>query len=104
MERIQARPFGPQPSSLFSRFHAAMISVFSSVKFTRRERLLHLRETLPLGEKRLLAVVEFQSQRFLIGVTGQSIQLLQQLDSAAPQPASEAVFAKTAFEGPAQKC
>jgi flagellar biogenesis protein FliO len=48
-----------------------------------RERQLKLRETLPLGEKRFLAVVEFERQRFLIGGAANSVSLLTELPSDA---------------------
>ena len=42
-------------------------------------RRLRLSETLSLGEKRFLAVVQFQQQEFLVGGTGSSIALLAKL-------------------------
>jgi len=47
----------------------------------RRQKKLHLRETLSLGEKRFLAVVEFERHAFLVGGTGSSIALLARLDA-----------------------
>ena len=47
----------------------------------RPQRQLRLGETLGLGEKRLLAVVEFEQQRFLIGATATSVALLASLSS-----------------------
>jgi len=45
-------------------------------------RRLRLSETLSLGEKRFLAVVQFQQQEFLVGGTGSSIALLAKLNSS----------------------
>src|SRR5262245_3478498 len=45
----------------------------------RPEKLLRLSETLSLGERRFLAVVEFQKQKFLIGGTASSVCLLADL-------------------------
>ena len=45
----------------------------------RPARELRLRETLALGERRFLAVVEYEAQRFLIGGTGSSLALLAKL-------------------------
>ena len=45
----------------------------------RPEKFLHLSETLSLGERRFLAVVEFQQQKFLIGGTASSVCLLAEL-------------------------
>ena len=47
-------------------------------------RHLHLRETLPLGEKRALMVVEFEGQRFLLGSTPNSLNLLSELPARSP--------------------
>lgn len=47
----------------------------------RSARRLRLSETLSLGEKRFLAVVQFHQQEFLVGGTGNSIALLARLDA-----------------------
>ena len=44
-------------------------------------RQLRLRETLALGERRFIAVVEFERQQFLIAGTGSSVALLTALPS-----------------------
>jgi flagellar biogenesis protein FliO len=62
--------------------------LFGHIRIRRRERALRLGESVSLGEKRLVAVVEFEQQRFLIGVTNQSITLLRSLRDAGP-PARE---------------
>jgi flagellar biogenesis protein FliO len=61
-------------ASLGERFRAAV----SRISFSRR-RGLRLCESLSLGNKRLVAVVECDDQRFLVGVTAESISLLQTL-------------------------
>jgi flagellar biogenesis protein FliO len=43
---------------------------------SRPARQLRVRETLPLGERRFLAVVEFEQQKFLIAGTGSSVSML----------------------------
>jgi len=43
---------------------------------------LRLAETLDLGERRLVAVVEFEGQRFLIAATSSSVALLAALPPA----------------------
>jgi flagellar biogenesis protein FliO len=58
----------------------------------RRTKTLRVQETLALGEKRFLAVVECGQQRFLIGCTATSLSLLASLkeDSASfPQTLDE---------------
>lgn len=54
----------------------------------RRERRLRLTETLSLGEKRFLALVEIGDQEFLIGGASNSVNLLGEL------PADEATARK----------
>ena len=63
-------------SQLFVNLRQAM----SKVKVRRRQRSLQLCETLSLGERRFLMVVQFEGCRFLIGATNQSISLLERLD------------------------
>jgi flagellar biogenesis protein FliO len=43
---------------------------------------LRLCETLPLGERRFVAVIEFEESRFLLGGTSSSLVLLSRLDRA----------------------
>jgi len=54
--------------------------VWKSLDRGRSARRLRLSETLSLGEKRFLAVVQFQQQEFLVGGTGNSIALLAKLN------------------------
>jgi flagellar biogenesis protein FliO len=99
MEEIRATPYQQRTNSWLLKMCNGLFAIFRAVKFARRERLLHLRETLPLGEKRLLAVVEFQNERFLIGATSQSIQMLQRLDDSERNRAEPADCEKTDREG-----
>jgi len=45
----------------------------------RKHRALAVTETAPLGERRLVAVVQFESSRFLVGASPSSVTLLAQL-------------------------
>ncbi len=45
----------------------------------RKVRRLHVRETLSLGDKRFVAVIEFDRQEFLVGGSGNSLALLARL-------------------------
>jgi len=56
-----------------------------AVKIERRERRLRLCESLSLGDKRSIAVVEFEQKRFLVAVTSENISLLQTLEPARTQ-------------------
>ena len=44
-------------------------------------RRLRLAETLPLGERRFVAVLEFERERFLLGGTASSLVLLTRLNA-----------------------
>jgi flagellar biogenesis protein FliO len=63
----------------------------------RPVRQLRLCETLGLGERRFLAVVQFGGLKFLIGGTGSSVALLAKLPANAAQleePAAETCLAR----------
>lgn len=51
---------------------------------TRRERTLILRESLGLGERRFVAVIECDGRRFLIGGGKESVQLISALSEERP--------------------
>ena len=46
---------------------------------SRKGRRLRVCETLSLGERRFLAVIEFDRQEFLVGGSGNSLELLARL-------------------------
>jgi flagellar biogenesis protein FliO len=48
----------------------------------RAPRRLRLCESLPLGDRRFVAVVEFDRERFLVGGTQSSLVLLSRLEEA----------------------
>jgi flagellar biogenesis protein FliO len=61
----------------------------------RAPKRLRLCESLPLGERRFVAVVEFEAERFLVGGTPSSMVLLSRLADCRKQedgPAPEATF------------
>jgi flagellar biogenesis protein FliO len=49
----------------------------------RKVRRLRVCETLSLGDRRFLAVVEFNGQEFLVGGSGDSMELLARLHPGA---------------------
>jgi flagellar biogenesis protein FliO len=73
----------PQPKTVVSKIVAALRRVLSVAASGRRERLLRVRETLSLGDKRFIAVVEYGREKFLVAGTPQNISLLQRLDDCA---------------------
>jgi hypothetical protein len=54
----------------------------------RRSRRLRLCESLPLGERRFVAVVQFERSRFLVGGTPGSLVLLARLENAQANSAN----------------
>ncbi len=71
------------PGLLRSLFEA-LGRVLRQIHVRRRVHTLHLQETLALGDKRFLAVIEWKNEKLLIGVTAHAITLLE------PQTAQEA--------------
>ena len=57
----------------------------SAVK-ARKDRRLRVCETLSLGERRFLAVIEFDRQEFLVGGSGSSLTLLARLEGGTVIP------------------
>ena len=76
-------------AKLFAVFTAHAANLHKGLKRRRSVRRLRLSETLSLGEKRFLAVVQFQQQEFLVGGTGNSIALLARLDAPTMTPGSQ---------------
>jgi flagellar biogenesis protein FliO len=66
------------------RVWSALVAVFRTVRArlaaVRPARRLRVCESVPLGEKRFLAVVQFEHNRFLIGCAANSVVLLTRLD------------------------
>lgn len=63
-----------------------------------RSRRLRLCETLPLGDRRFVALIQVDDQEFLIGASATNIQLLTQLP---PNPSSSALQPRSAgADGP----
>ena len=54
-----------------------------ALRLRRAPRQLRLCESVSLGEKRLIAVIQYQNQCFLIGAGSQSVNLLSRLDTPA---------------------
>ncbi len=56
----------------------------------RRVRRLRISETLSLGERRFVAIVEFDGQEFLLAGSGSSLELLARVDGGKviPPPAA----------------
>jgi len=66
----------PRADALTTGWLGKLVGALRSIHFTRKARELRLRETLALGEKRQLLVVEWDSQRYLVGATPQGLTVL----------------------------
>jgi len=72
--------------SLALRAWAFLQRHFAAVRIQRRDRHLRLCESISLGDKRVVALLQLDSQRFLIAATPQNICLLQALGPAVAEP------------------
>jgi flagellar biogenesis protein FliO len=86
-----------QGSGAFRRIVNSLLMLLKSVKVQRRKRQMFLCETLPLGEKRFLAIVEINQEKLLIAATDHSISLLQRLDDGHPPIQAESEKANSRF-------
>jgi len=66
-----------------SKFAALLSRIRAMAAGQRRDRRLRLCETLSLGEKRFIAVVEYGQHKFPLAGTPQNISLLQHLDEGS---------------------
>jgi len=55
--------------------------------FSSPPRLLRVCETLPLGERRTMSIVQVGQERFLLGVTSGSLAMLAMLPGSEPRGA-----------------
>jgi len=77
---------GRRLGSLLTLLWAQVSGAIAKISATR-SRGLRLCESLSLGDKRMLAIVECDHQRFLLAATPQSISLLQSLGPAHSEDA-----------------
>ena len=67
----------PEAATKIVNLFKAGLGILGSCYSQRQaKRKLHLRETLSLGDKRFLAVVEYRHQEILLGGTASSITVL----------------------------
>jgi flagellar biogenesis protein FliO len=86
-------------------FRGSFTSLWERVlRLSRRTpRRLRLCESLPLGERRFVAVVEFEAERFLVGGTPSSLVLLSRLADAGERAENEQAENERAENEPAGK-
>jgi len=86
--RMAAARAGGAPEFLARFFSWGQAWVQRILRLTRRApRRLKLCESLALGERRFVAVVEFEQARFLLGGTSASLVLLARLEDAGVEDA-----------------
>jgi hypothetical protein len=67
------------PRFFATRLKALWRAVICRAGIRRQSRLLAVRETAALGDRRFVSVIQFGRQRFLIGASPSSVTLLAQL-------------------------
>jgi flagellar biogenesis protein FliO len=82
MDNINCEASLGEPKSPWAILSLRIRALFSKVNIQRRPRRLRLCETLSLGDKRMLALVECENRRFLLAATSQSVSLIQSLGIA----------------------
>jgi flagellar biogenesis protein FliO len=85
MDAVRTPLSSTRLAALVTQSISSVCSLARKITIRRRESSLQICETLSLGEKRLVLVVQYEKQRFLIGATNQSVSLLHQLED---KPAS----------------
>lgn len=75
----------PARAGIAALFASSLNRIWRSQK---KRKALAVRETASLGERRFVAVIQFERQRFLIGAGPASVTLLTQLPDD-PNPANE---------------
>jgi flagellar biogenesis protein FliO len=70
-------------ASVWAQLWAALKTICSKVHVKKKTRALHLQETLGLGDRRFIAVVDWDGKELLVGVTPQSIALLEPRSAAS---------------------
>jgi len=76
-------------------FWRSLQGFLAKVRIQRKVHALRVEETLPLGDKRFLALVRWNDETLLVGVTPQNITLLEPdanrragLAAGEPEPAA----------------
>jgi len=73
----------PHEARAGSRLSALVGRIWAAATARRDERTLRICEMLSLGDRRFLAVIECDRQRFLLAGTPQNISLLERLEDHA---------------------
>jgi flagellar biogenesis protein FliO len=81
---------GTSSSRAFSRIGTFLLNLFArfaalakKIQVRQNRKRLRVCETVPLGDKRFVAVIQVDDQQFLLGGSASSISLLAQLEKPA---------------------
>jgi flagellar biogenesis protein FliO len=78
-----------QHSSFARALWHGLSAFYGKIRVQKKPRRLRIEETLPLGERRYLAVVQWENVRLLLGVTAQGISLLEPRAKQSDQGAGQ---------------
>lgn len=68
----------PSPYAVFWKtLWTGLLAALRKIHVQKKPHTLRIEETLPLGEHRFLAVVQWRNEKLLLGVTPQTISLLE---------------------------
>jgi flagellar biogenesis protein FliO len=81
MASVSSSGVEPIWSSRLASLWQRVIAALPKIR-VNRQRSLRLCESLSLGEKRIVAVIEYDDQRYLLAATPQNVSLLQSLGPA----------------------
>lgn len=84
---------------VFERLRDCGRFLASRVTVTRKRNALTVRETVSLGDRRFVCVVEFECRRYLIGSSPSSVTLLSQLPDQFAASAPHVRFCRQGGEG-----
>ncbi len=80
--RAESSPFSRSLAHLWSQIARAL----SACHLEKRAKRLRLCESVSLGDKRLVAVIEYEGRTFLVGGGPQSVTLLTRLGESLDFP------------------
>jgi flagellar biosynthetic protein FliO len=69
--------------TFFLNLFARLAALAKKIKVRQNRKRLRVCETVPLGDKRFVAVIQVDDQQFLLGGSASSISLLAQLEKPA---------------------
>lgn len=81
----QSAGVGRADDKLFwPKFYRAILARLRTISIRRRVVSLRLQDSLALGDRRSLLVVQWEDRRYLLGLTPQSIQLIDRKLASEP--------------------